>query len=59
MEVWIRFDNEGRPITDLYNLYCAAKDCEEEEINKSNELGKTRRLLHITEKYPKDRLVQW
>ncbi len=48
MDVWIRFDNEGKPVTvsDLYELYCIAKDCEEREINKSIELGVTWRILH-------------
>lgn len=55
IEVWIRFDNEGEPVTvtDLYDLYCKAKDCEEEEINKSNALGKTWRLLHFNRKISK------
>lgn len=49
IEVWIKFDNEGKAVTvtDLYELYCKAKDFEEEEINKSNELGRTWRLLHF------------
>jgi hypothetical protein len=55
MEVWIRFDNEGKDVTvtDLYELYCKAKDFEEEEINKSNELGRIWRLLHFNSRIPK------
>jgi len=55
MDVWIRFDNEGKAITvtDLYELYCKAKDCEEEEINKSNELARTWRLLHFDRRITK------
>ena len=58
MEVSIRFDNEGKvvTITDLYELYCKAKDCEEEEITKSNELGTTWRLLHFNRKITKKSL---
>jgi hypothetical protein len=49
MDVWIKFDNEGKVVTltDLYELYCKAKDYEEVEINESNELGDTWRLLHF------------
>ena len=55
MDVWIRFDNEGKVVTvsDLYELYCKAKDCEEEEINKSNELGGTWRILHFNRRISK------
>ena len=56
MEVMIRFDNEGKAVTvqDLYELYCKAKDYEEEEIIKSNELGETWRILHFNRKITKN-----
>ncbi len=55
MDVWIKFDNEGKVVTvsDLYELYCKAKDCEEEEINKSDELGRTWRILHFNRRISK------
>ena len=58
VEVWIRFDNDGKAITvtDLYELYCKARDYEEEEINKSNELGRTWRLLHFNRRISKRQL---
>lgn len=45
----LRFNNEGKPVTvpDLYELYSQAKDCEEDEIKKSDEIGRVWSKLHF------------
>ena len=44
-----RFNNEGKPVTvpDLYELYSQAKDTEEDEIKKSDEIGRVWSKLHF------------
>ncbi|SDW02638.1 hypothetical protein SAMN05444410_10149 [Hydrobacter penzbergensis] len=45
----LRFNNEGKPVTvpDLYELYSQAKDSEEDEIKKSDEIGRVWSKLHF------------
>lgn len=45
----LRFNNEGKPVTvpDLYELYSRAKDSEEDEIKKSDEIGRVWSILHF------------
>ena len=45
----LRFNNEGKPVTvpDLYELYSQANDSEEDEIKKSDEIGRVWSKLHF------------
>ena len=45
----LRFNNEGKPVTvpDLYELYSQAIDSEEDEIKKSDEIGRVWSKLHF------------